>query len=96
MKIVYLPLDERPCNYNYPIQMPIDNNIEIALPDFKILSLKKNVCDVNNIINWLKKESVNADYAVISLDMLLFGGIIPSRLHHLSLEEVISRVNVLL
>lgn len=96
MKIVYLPLDERPCNYNYPIQMPIDNNIEIALPDFKILSLKKKVCDVNNIINWLKKESVNADYAVISLDMLLFGGIIPSRLHRLSLEEVISRVNVLL
>ena len=33
---------------------------------------------------------------IMIIGMLLFGGIIPSRLHHLTLQELISRVNVLL
>jgi hypothetical protein len=45
---------------------------------------------------WLRKETALADYLVVSLDMLVYGGIVPSRLHHLSLEECRKRLALLI
>lgn len=95
MKIVLLPLDERPCNYSFPTQLPTSNDCVIVVPPREILSLHKKVCDVTKIHEWLKKECVDADYALISMDCLLYGGIVPSRLHHLQLEEIVARADVL-
>ncbi len=42
MKVLYLPLDERPCNYHYPYDIAEANNkIEIIRPDLELLGLKK-------------------------------------------------------
>jgi len=41
------------------------------------------------------RECADADYLVIAVDTLLYGGIIPSRLHHLSKETLEERLNVL-
>lgn len=95
MKIVLLPLDERPCNYNYPLQLPLGKDIKIVLPPRELLSHHKNVCDVLKLHDWLKNECIDADYALISMDTLLYGGIVPSRLHHLSLDEITNRADVL-
>lgn len=35
-KIVLLPLDERPCNYNYPLMMP-KSDYEIIVPPKEII-----------------------------------------------------------
>lgn len=95
MKIVLLPLDERPCNYLYPKELPLQKNVNIVTPTKDILSLKKDVCNIDKISDWLKKECFDADFAVISLDTLLFGGIIPSRLHHQSYEELCEKIKIL-
>lgn len=94
MKIVLLPLDERPCNYFYPQIMPY-KDFTLVLPPVDIMSKKKKAASFDNISKWLIDECKDADAAVVSLDMLIYGGIIPSRLHHESVDVLKKRIDVL-
>lgn len=92
-KIVLLPLDERPCNYIYPKLLPT-GNLNICLPPQSILGKKKIPGDFKKISAWLLEETKDADFVIISLDTLLFGGIVPARINHLTLEEIRNRVQI--
>lgn len=94
-KIVLLPLDERPCNYDYPQWLPLPKDIDLRLPSRDILSHKKQACDPHRLEDWFLEESKDADYAIISIDALIFGGIVPSRLHHSSEEELLKRAKTI-
>lgn len=91
-KIVMLPLDERPCNFDYPAMMP-KTNAELVLPPKEIMGDKKIPGDVEKIAKWLKENIVDADACVLSLDTLVYGGIVPSRMHYYSEEELMARVD---
>ena len=39
-KVVMIPLDERPCNYNFPSQLPT-GDVKIVLPPFELMGNKK-------------------------------------------------------
>lgn len=93
-KIVYLPLDERPCNYDFCGFMVQNNNeINLVRPEKSDLGLKKTPANYLSVKNFLSSECADADYLILAVDMLLYGGIVPSRLHHLSQEEIFSRVD---
>ncbi|MFF2889516.1 DUF4127 family protein [Paenibacillus sp. NPDC057967] len=94
-KIVYVPLDERPCNYDYPLYLAGMTDLHMAVPGRDILGDKKKPANTEAVAHWLRKESADADYALISMDMMLYGGIVPSRLHQLDLAELERRINVL-
>lgn len=95
-KLVYLPLDERPCNYSFVKFLMEDNQeIHLATPTFTELGNKKEPADYQRIAEFLSRECADADYLVIAIDTLLYGGIVPSRLHNLSVEEVRERLSVL-
>lgn len=95
-KIVYLPLDERPCNNTF-CQFLAQNNNEINLvcPPLSILGLKKKPADYQKVATFLTEQCADADYLILAVDMLLFGGLVPSRLHHMDVEEVSSRIEVI-
>lgn len=93
-KIVLLPLDERPCNYNYPLMMP-KSGYEVIVPPREIMGDKKIPGDTVKIANWLIKNAGVADAMVISLDTLVYGGLVPSRLHCKSENELTKRVDLL-
>ncbi|MFF2447435.1 DUF4127 family protein [Neobacillus sp. NPDC058068] len=95
MKVVYLPLDERPCNLKYPQQLAAMTDLELHVPGMKLLGAKKKPANVEGIQNWLMHEAKDANYLILSLDMLVYGGIIPSRLHYLTKEECIKRLDVI-
>ncbi|SFQ37778.1 Protein of unknown function [Psychrobacillus psychrotolerans] len=93
-KIAYVPLDERPCNYSYPnfigdrgTDSSSQGEVEIVRPDLGLMGNKKVSGDTEKIWEWLYEEAVDSNGLILSLDTLLFGGIIPSRLHHLTLNE---------
>ncbi len=93
-KIVYLPLDERPCNYDFCGFMVQNNNeINLVRPPKSGLGLKKTPANYLSVKNFLSSECADADYLILAVDMLLYGGIVPSRLHYLSQEEIFSRVD---
>lgn len=95
-KIVYLPLDERPCNYSF-VGFLSENNDKFRLvcPKLEDMGDKKKPADYKKIESFLLRECADTDYLIIAIDTLLYGGIIPSRLHHLSQETLRERLQVL-
>ena len=95
-KIVYLPLDERPCNYSYTSSLSEGSeSYKLVVPGISQMGEKKTPAEYSDIKDFLIRECADADQLIIALDTLLYGGIIPSRLHHLGREELSARLGVL-
>ena len=94
-KIVLLPLDERPCNYLYPLQMFNNDDIKLVLPSMDIMGDKKIPANHEALEEFLLTETKDAFGLVISIDTLLYGGIVPSRLHYHSEEELKRRMSII-
>lgn len=92
-KIIMVPLDERPCNYNYPQMMP-EADYELLLPPKNIMGDKKVPANTQQIAQWLLNNIVDADACILSMDTVTYGGIVPSRLHNLSAEILIERADI--
>lgn len=93
MRVVLLPLDERPCNFKFPKLLFEEKDFQVICPDK--LGDKKVPADLPAVEKFLLQECKSADAAVIAMDTLLYGGLIPSRLHHFSQEEVQRRLDIL-
>ncbi|MGG6311791.1 DUF4127 family protein [Paenibacillus macerans] len=94
-KVVYLPLDERPCNLLYPQQLAAMTDIGLAVPPSELLGDKKRRADLAGLGDWLIEQCRDADVLIASLDMLVHGGIVPSRLHHDTAEICGDRLKLL-
>ncbi len=94
-KVVFLPLDERPCNYKFPFDIFKNGNLNITRPPKNLMGDKKRAADFQKIKQFLLEETENADALIIAIDTLLYGGIIPSRLHYHKEDELIKRIEVL-
>lgn len=93
-KLIYIPLDERPCNRDFPLFLSkIAKDIELVLPPFELFGNKKSPANLQGLWEFLLESE--ADGYIISLDMLVYGGIIPSRLHYFSNEECLKRLEQL-
>ncbi len=93
-KILLLPLDERPCNYTFPRIMP-RADFQLIEPPLAALGLKKRPADRDRLAAWLMEEGSGADAVILSMDTLIYGGLIPSRLHHESAEALCARAEIL-
>lgn len=96
MKTLLLPLDERPCNYTYPQMIAASNSdIHLFVPGRGLLGDKKQPADTSKIANFLYDNIHNCTNVIISIDMLVYGGLIPSRLHHINEAELLKRLECL-
>ena len=91
--VCYLPLDERPCNRDFAPMLFSSGEFQMRLPER--LGDKKVPAEWEDIRAFLLASVRDADGLVISLDMLLYGGLIPSRLHSLDREAVMERLQLL-
>ncbi|MFU1794259.1 DUF4127 family protein [Paenibacillus azoreducens] len=91
-KIVFIPLDERPCNYEFPYLLAQGTGVHMARPPMEMMGLKKRPGDTKRLWGWLEEQSADADGAIIALDTLLYGGIVPSRLHDMDHPQVAERL----
>ncbi|MBP3644904.1 MAG: DUF4127 family protein [Clostridia bacterium] len=89
-KLVYLPLDERPCNARFAPMLFNGKSIRVATPS--VLGEKKTPASFAELEKFLVEECRDADGLVLSMDMLLYGGLIPSRLHYMTEEEAQARL----
>ncbi len=94
-KIVIMPLDERPCNYQFNQWLADDTDYEIVAPPLSMLGNKKEPGDVEALGQWLLDNARDAYGVVVAVDTLLYSGIIPSRLHYDSEETLKARLGVL-
>ncbi|WP_027092449.1 DUF4127 family protein [Cohnella thermotolerans] len=94
-RIVYVPLDERPCNAKFPLQIASATDLEVEAPPSALLGRKKTPADTEALAGWLLRATADADYLLASVDMLVYGGIVPSRLHRLPESECRRRLTTL-
>lgn len=87
MKIIYIPLDERPCNLAYTTDI-FSKEHNIITPSREMLGYKKTPADKHKILEFVKMNAGDVDAMVLSMDMLFFGGLLPSRLHFDNLEYI--------
>ena len=66
MKTLFIPLDERPCNYNFPLMIAQSNQqIELVEPDKSFLGHKKKPAQWN-ILNNLSMKILKDVIIVLS------------------------------
>ena len=90
-KILYVPIDNRPCNLFQVVQVAEKLGYEILTPPEEILGSKNFRGDPEKIWQWLDETAPQADYAVLSTDSLIYGSLVASRMHELSAQEILSR-----
>lgn len=82
--ILFVPLDERPCNRLYPEYMiQTRKDVKLIQPPLEMLGHKKEKAQVENIRQFVLRNARNCDAVVLSLEMIFYGGLLPSRIHHL-------------
>ena len=97
VKIVLIPLDNRPVSYTLPQQIAsLNKNIKVFAPPREFLGGLVSYSQVDKILEWLdeilKQEKI--DYIVASLDTIAYGGLIPSRRLNTSPEEIIKNLTI--
>lgn len=92
MKLALIPIDNRPVCYNLVYDIAnIDADLQVFLPEKKLLGGLRSKADVDGITSWLEKlEEVDA--IVVSLDTIAYGGLISSRRSKTSVGEIESRL----
>lgn len=92
MKIAFLPIDNRPVCYTLAKYIAqIDESIEFFLPPRECLGDLTKTADIENLISWLENLP-KVDSLILSLDTLVYGGLIPSRRSTETLEELKKRL----
>lgn len=95
MKISLLPIDNRPVCYNLVKDITsIDNSIELFLPNRELLGDLTKHANVDALFDWLKSLE-DVDCIILSLDTLIYGGLIPSRRSKDTFEIINERLNTL-
>lgn len=94
MNVLFLPLDERPCNAFFP-KMLENGKLSVNVCPQTLLGNKKQAGNMEGIREFLLENCEQSDYAVVSLDTLIYGGLLPSRLHHTSVETLKQRLHTL-
>ena len=88
MKICFIPIDNRPVCYNLVKDIcAIDKSIELAIPPREWLGDLTKTAKAEDILKWLE-QIPETDMIILSLDTIIYGGLIPSRRSNETLEEL--------
>lgn len=88
-KIVFIPLDERPCNLDYPLRLfEGRHDITVVHPSKAMLGHKKTPANVEKIRQFIVDQSQDADILIFATEMLAYGALLPSRIYTVTNPEV--------
>ena len=77
----------------FPERLFLNEDFNIVRPE--TLGNKKLPADLDKLASFLRKECKDADGLILSVDTLLYGGLIPSRIHHETKETLLSRMELI-
>ena len=95
-KVILIPLDSRPACSDFLIDAGRIAGIEVIMPPSKLLDYFTIPGEADNIRKWLINEAPVADAIIISIDQLISGGLIASREHDLTDEDIDNIINDLI
>lgn len=90
-KILYVPIDDRPCNLAQVQQVAQKLGYELLVPPEEILGSYEFRGDPDKMWIWLRENADKATSAVLSTDSLIYGSLVASRIHTLDAEIILER-----
>ena len=91
-KVLFVPLDERPVSLDYVTETIGGTGVEVITPPRELLSNKKIAANTDRLWQWVLEQCPQVDYLVMASDNMIYGGLIPSRIHTLDLQTLTNRV----
>ena len=93
--IAVLPLDDRPCTYDFPARIGAIGGAEVRLPPREWLGNLERPADRDKLAGWLLEVAGECDALVVAIDTLAYGGLIPSRRSPDTLADLMHHVRAL-
>jgi hypothetical protein len=79
VRILALPVDGRPAVREQVVSLLRVADAELVVPPVEALGLFREPADRARLREWLIEEARNVEGLVLSIDMLVYGGLVPSR-----------------
>lgn len=92
-KIIFIPHDNRPISFAQTVESAEGLGFEIVVPPEHLLGNRTDSGKVEALWQWLFQEIKTADSVVLSADSLIYGSLVDSRKHELSLETLLERTD---
>jgi hypothetical protein len=95
-KILLIPLDDRPPCLQFTERIAMIANAQIISPPREMLGRYTDPGKSEEIVKWLKGLDLKSfDAAIISMDMLAYGGLVASREYQVTEQTALKRLEVL-
>ncbi len=94
MKVLYLPLDSRPCNYRFPVQLLNMAGHDCLVPAPDQMDYFRKPSHHAAIREFLLENAAHADALILSVDQLAYGSLLASRDTHVSTKEALDRLQL--
>jgi hypothetical protein len=96
VKILFIPLDDRPPCLQFTQKMGLIGDAEVVAPPKELLGRFTTAGQSDRIITWLLQQDLRSfNAAVISIDMLVYGGLVASRTYNVEPTIALQRIKVL-
>lgn len=80
VRILLIPLDDRPPCLQFPVRLGDISGAEVVTPPRELLGRFTRFGQPDVIVDWIKQQDLGSfDAAVVSIDMLTYGGLVASR-----------------
>ena len=90
-----IPLDDRPPCLQFPVKMGLVGDVEVVTPPREMLGRFTEFGKSDEIVKWIRKQNLRTfDAAIISMDMLAYGGLVASRVYEAPIETAMRRVRI--
>lgn len=90
--ILYVPQDDRPVDYEYTVSTAESAGYTILTPPAQYLSGMNFHGSPDRLMSWVEANANKADAMVLSIDSLVYGGLVDSRKHNLPMSTLLSRL----
>ncbi len=94
-RVLLIPLDDRPPCLQFPEMIGLIGDTEVVAPPREFLGRFLVPGQPEKIAGWLRTQNLGSfDAAIISVDMLAYGGLVNSRVHRTALPDALKRLEV--
>ena len=94
--LLYVPLDNRPVCLDYTVQSMEAAGWEVKTPPRELIASEKSMGEPDKMLAWLEQNLPESLGVVASSDALIYGGLVASRTHELTLATLQQRAARLL
>ena len=90
--ILYVPQDDRPVDYENTVRTAEAAGYQVLTPPAQYLSGMNFHGSPDKLMAWVNANAGKADAMVLSIDSLVYGGLVDSRKHNLPMETLTARL----